>query len=184
MGRMAGVLPYALLGSGGMTAANLALVQAGNAWDGEQQMSGSDKLQTVLAALAGLTMGAGFGDVWNNIKDTEFDERFNAEGNMRVGVVDPNDVTQRATMDKPRAGVDRYREKQELKTAVKAAAQDAYDQGAVNRAANEKMAKLIAMEARGFPDVWNNIDEAIDEFDRTRTGQVHAEPWAAQRRPA
>jgi hypothetical protein len=59
--RMASALPYALLGSGGLSAASLGLIQAGNAMDGEEQMTGSDKLQLVLAALGGLAMGGAHG---------------------------------------------------------------------------------------------------------------------------
>jgi hypothetical protein len=59
--RMASSLPYALLGSGGLSAASLGVIQAGNAMDGEDQMTGSDKLQLVIAALGGLAMGGAHG---------------------------------------------------------------------------------------------------------------------------
>lgn len=173
MGRMAGVLPYALLGSGGMTAANLALVQAGNAWDGEQQMTGSDKLQTVLAALSGLTMGAGFGGVKQELEKPQLYVAKDAEGNMRVGVVDPSDVNQRATMDLLREVAEgRLVPKEEVKEAAvqASAARQAADEAQVAHEAAEREALRQPVS-----DPWG------PEFERRPAG--HAEPWAVQRRP-
>jgi hypothetical protein len=192
---MAGLLPYALLGSGGMTAANLALVQAGNAWDGEQQMTGSDKLQTVLAALAGLTMGAGFGGVKQEMEKPQLYVAKDAEGNMRVGVVDPNDVHQRATMDvlkevaegRLRTREDWENHKRDGSQAA-AEAQDLdelteqLDNSEGRKYAQQVAEQLAAADrARAQATGGQVADPWGPEFDRRPGG--HAAPWAAQRRP-
>jgi hypothetical protein len=139
--RMAAALPYALLGSGGLSAASLGVIQAGNAMDGEDQMTGSDKLQLVLAALGGLAMGGAHGLGRGRRLIVEKDP----DGGMRVSVPEvelkqkaEEAVTQRAAAD----------------AAEVAAKAGDYDQGAVNRAYLEKMARLQALEDQGIPDPW------------------------------
>jgi hypothetical protein len=61
MRRMAAALPWALLGSGGLSAASLGLIHAGNAIDEQDEVSSSEKLQAVAAALAGMGIGGLYG---------------------------------------------------------------------------------------------------------------------------
>ena len=82
--RKAASLLYGLLGAGGMTAADLALIQAGNSLDGESQMTGSDQMQAVAAALAGLGMGAGAGAM--RFDKNQLHVEVDPDGNARVSV--------------------------------------------------------------------------------------------------
>ena len=96
-----------------------------------------------------------------------------AEGNMRVGVVDPSDVNQRATMDLLREVAEgRLVSKEEVKEAAvqASAARQAADEAQVAHEAAEREALRQPVS-----DPWG------PEFERRPAG--HAEPWAVQRRP-